>query len=291
MEDEHIIALNQGPNKNTHIFGVMDGHGGIEVASYIKNHFVEYFLSNDMYKANMITQALKETFKKINTSLTSVEANKELTKYHIEFLKQNKIDMTEDEKEWIKKKGYIENLAFEIGSTCNIVVIHENQFYYANCGDSRSVLLRHGEAIPMSTDHKPELPNEFKRIRRAGSIIKEGRINGILNLSRSIGDLQFKRGRTESEYAVSCVPDVLNENINPLDDFIIIGCDGIWECISNEQIANFIYSRFRNGQNNMEKILEELLQRNVAIDSDSELGCDNMTCMIIMLKKTNKTKE
>ena len=288
MEDEHIVSLNLGPNKNTHIFGVMDGHGGVEVAKYIKNHFVDIFINSKLYKDNLIIQAIKETYKEINLGLTSVPAFKELTKYHLEFQKQYNLEQTEEEKESMQKKGYIENLAYEIGSTCNIVVIQENDIYYANCGDSRSVLLRHGEAIPMSTDHKPELPNEFKRIRRSGSIIKDGRVNGVLNLSRSIGDLQFKRGNLEAKWAVSCVPDVLNETITPLDDFIVIGCDGVWECISNEQMANFVYSRFRNGQNNLEQILTELLQKNVAVNSEADIGCDNMTCMIIKFKKESK---
>ena len=35
MEDSHITAINQGPDKNYHIFGVFDGHGGKEVAQFI----------------------------------------------------------------------------------------------------------------------------------------------------------------------------------------------------------------------------------------------------------------
>ncbi len=285
MEDEYIAALNQGPDKNTHIFGILDGHGGNEVAKYIKNHFVEEFISNSFYKSNLISQALKETYKKINENLKSIEAFKELTKYHLEFKKQYNLKVSEGDMKEYEKKGYIENLAYEIGSTCNIVVIHNNEFFYANCGDSRSVLLRHGEAIPMSTDHKPDLPNEFKRIKRSGSMIKDGRVNGILNMSRSIGDLQFKRGKSVGDFAVSCIPDVLNETLTDLDDYIIIACDGIWECITNERLANFIYSRVNNGEEDYERIINDLFQKNLAKNADAVVGCDNMTCMIIKLKK------
>lgn len=288
MEDQHIIALNQGPDGNTHIFGVCDGHGGVEVAKYIKNHFVEIFLSDPLYKSGMITMALKETYKKINENLRTQEAYKELTKYHLEFKKEFNKQLSEENLKEYQSKGFIENLAYEIGSTCNVVVIHNNEFFYANCGDSRSILLRHGEACPMSTDHKPELPNEFKRIRRSGSIIKEGRVNGILNMSRSIGDLQFKRGRSVGDFAVSCVPDVMNEAISDFDDFIIIACDGIWESITNEKMANYVYNKVNNGENNFEKILEELFIKAVAKDGESETGTDNMTCILIQLKKNQK---
>ena len=62
----------------------------------------------------------------------------------------------------------------------------------ANAGDSRCVLARGGKAIPLSFDHKPENEEERSRIEKAGSTIVEGRVDGNLNLSRSLGDLKYK---------------------------------------------------------------------------------------------------
>ena len=44
----------------------------------------------------------------------------------------------------------------------------------------------------MSDDHKPELDKEKKRITNAGGFVSMGRVNGNLNLSRAIGDLEYK---------------------------------------------------------------------------------------------------
>lgn len=66
------------------------------------------------------------------------------------------------------------------------------KLYIANAGDSRSVLGRGGKAVPLSFDHKPENDEERKRIEKAGSVITEGRVDGNLNLSRSLGDLRYK---------------------------------------------------------------------------------------------------
>ena len=76
--------------------------------------------------------------------------------------------------------------------------------------------------------------------------------------------------------------------MTPNDDFLVIGCDGVWECTNNEQMANYLYTKFRNGQNNLNQILDDLFQKNVAKDKDSEIGCDNMTCIIVLFKKKKK---
>jgi len=44
MEDSHIAELALGGNEEQHLFGVFDGHGGMEVAEYVKRHFTKEFL-------------------------------------------------------------------------------------------------------------------------------------------------------------------------------------------------------------------------------------------------------
>ena len=47
-------------------------------------------------------------------------------------------------------------------------------------------------AFPASEDHKPDNELEKKRITRAGGFVTDGRVNGNLNLSRALGDLEYK---------------------------------------------------------------------------------------------------
>lgn len=80
-----------------------------------------------------------------------------------------------------------------IGCTANVILFDEmRRIHVANAGDSRCVMGRAGTAIPLSFDHKPENEEERTRIERAGSTITEGRVDGNLNLSRSLGDLKYK---------------------------------------------------------------------------------------------------
>lgn len=83
----------------------------------------------------------------------------------------------------------------------------------ANAGDSRAVLCREGgRAEALSFDHKPQQEREMNRIAKAGGFVNQfGRVNGNLNLSRSIGDLKYKQvpGLTPAEQMITAEPDIV----------------------------------------------------------------------------------
>ena len=72
-------------------------------------------------------------------------------------------------------------------------MITESEIYVANSGDSRCVLSDNGKAIELSIDHKPDLSTEKARIEKAGGFVEDNRVKGVLNLSRSLGDLEYKQ--------------------------------------------------------------------------------------------------
>jgi serine/threonine protein phosphatase PrpC len=135
-----------------------------------------------------------------------------------------------------------------IGCTANVVLIDKMQkIYAANAGDSRCVLGRGGKALALSFDHKPDDEIELRRIEKAGSIVAEGRVDGNLNLSRALGDLKYKTNKDlkPEEWPITANPDVKCVDLQPEDDFIIMGCDGIWETKSNDEMVEYIYDRLK----------------------------------------------
>ncbi len=80
----------------------------------------------------------------------------------------------------------------------------------ANCGDSRSILVRGGTVEEMSYDHKPYNDGEHARIRNAGGSVTMRRVNGDLAVSRALGDFVYKHRRDlrPEEQQVSAEPEI-----------------------------------------------------------------------------------
>jgi serine/threonine protein phosphatase PrpC len=76
MEDSHISDLNIIPQ--THLFGVFDGHGGREVALYVKKHFTEELLLNNNFKQGDYKNALIENFLLMDKLVLEPKGNEEL---------------------------------------------------------------------------------------------------------------------------------------------------------------------------------------------------------------------
>lgn len=198
-----------------------------------------------------------------------------------------------------------------------VMVVHANpvdgdkqppRVLCANVGDSRAVLSRLGGAVALSEDHKPENPEETARIKKAGGKVEDmpggARVNGDLNLSRAFGDFRYKTNAElpANEQVVTAFPEVRIMELQAEDEFIVIGCDGIWEKNENQELVDFIRSRLAIDPSASDKDEEALpslsqicaeicdnglcpsmeLDKNPGFDGR---GCDNMTAMVVQLKK------
>ena len=94
----------------------------------------------------------------------------------------------------------------------------------------------------MSEDHKPENAGELSRIQRAGGFVEDGRVNGMLALSRALGDFEYKSNNNipKKDQAVSAFPDVRIEPMDAQTQFIILACDGIWDVKTSQEAVDFM---------------------------------------------------
>lgn len=262
MEDAHISEATF--DKNTSLFAVFDGHGGSEVAKYCGMYFGTELKANQNYLKGNYEESLRETFLKMDAKLLSPEGSCEA--------KRLKSD-----------QDGADSFA---GCTANVVLIVGKDIYCANAGDSRCIAWGNKKTNWLSEDHKPDNELEEARISKAGGFVHEGRVNGNLNLSRALGDLEYKKNASlkPQEQLISPMPDVKKHTYGPSDQFLVMGCDGIWEILSVEDICVLAEAGLKSGKKPAE-VAEEIMDKGLAPDTSNGVGCDNMSCIVIELNK------
>eukprot|EP01129_Flabellula_baltica_P010409 TRINITY_DN4395_c0_g1_i1.p1 TRINITY_DN4395_c0_g1~~TRINITY_DN4395_c0_g1_i1.p1 ORF type:complete len:492 (-),score=84.70 TRINITY_DN4395_c0_g1_i1:151-1626(-) len=121
--------------------------------------------------------------------------------------------------------------AESVGATALAVYIDETTIYCANAGDTRCVLCRKGKAKRLSIDHKPK--DEKERIIEEGGIVCDGRVGGILAISRAIGD----HGLGD---CVTPKPSITTLPLSKDDKFLILACDGVWDVLSDQEAVEYV---------------------------------------------------
>jgi protein phosphatase 1G len=145
------------------------------------------------------------------------------------------------------------------------------------------------ETIPLSLDHKPLDPIEHNRIRQAGGFVNDvGRVNGNLNLSRSLGDLKYKCNfdLPQPQQMITADPDIRQFELTEDHEFMVLACDGVWDVLSNEEAIAFVRARILKGMP-LEQISAEVMDYCIAEDPGltGGIGGDNMTCMVVQFKQ------
>ncbi|QRV92274.1 protein phosphatase 2C [Ceratobasidium sp. AG-Ba] len=258
MEDAHATVLKLDDNTNNAFFAVFDGHGST-VAKYAGKHVHERLKSEADYEKRDYKAALKRAFLGTDDDLRADPA------------------------------------FFHDPSGCTAVaaLLTSDKILVANAGDSRSVMSVKGVVKELSFDHKPQNPAETSRIQAAGGYVEYNRVNGNLALSRAIGDFEFKQNYAiqPEQQIVTSDPEITEHTITDEDEFIVLACDGIWDCLSSQQVVDVV-RRLIAEKKDLGTICEIVMDRCVAPDSDigAGIGCDNMTMMVVALLN-GRTKE
>jgi len=118
-------------------------------------------------------------------------------------------------------------------------------------------------------------------------------VNGNLALSRAIGDFEFKKSADLSpeQQIVTAFPDVVTHEVTNDDEFLVIACDGIWDCQSSQAVVEFV-RRGIAAKQELHLICENMMDNCLASNSETGgVGCDNMTMIVIGLLNGKSKKE
>jgi len=205
MEDSHVVVDQLNGAENQGLFCVFDGHGGKGCAMWLKDNFKEQ--AENVFKEigedcseEQVIEALKTLFKETDLAM------------------KDKVP---------------------IGSgACAVVALVRSTngkpyLYTANCGDSRAVLCRNGSAIRLTYDHKCEDPEEAARIKEKGGFVVNNRVNGMVAITRSLGDHCMK------DYIISD-PHIVATELTGEDAFVVLACDGVWDVYEDQNALDLI---------------------------------------------------
>lgn len=213
----------------TLVVGVFDGHG--EAGDLVSHYF------SDRLAAKLVSNSKFKDDKAKDKDLASAMADE--------------IDRLE--------KSLLSDVSIDTefsGTTAVVSMIRGKQLISCNIGDSRCIIGRKEgssnklKAVPVTDDHKPDRPDEQKRI-----IAKGGRVFAVeyedgtdgpprvwlghmdipgLAMARSLGDTVAHTAGVISE------PEITVTELTPNDKVAIWASDGLWEFMSNQEVLDMI---------------------------------------------------
>lgn len=229
--------------------GVYDGHGGPEASRFVNKHLFPYMQKFATEQGGLSADVIRKAF----------SATEE------EFLRL------------VKQSLLARPQIASVGSCCLVGAIANDVLYVANLGDSRAVLGRQGSgskknlvvAERLSTDHNvgvEEVRKEVEALHPDDShivVYTRGvwRIKGIIQVSRSIGDVylkkpEFIRDPIFQQFGnpiplkrpvMTAEPSIVTRELRPQDLFLIFASDGLWEQLSDQVAVEIVSKNPRAG--------------------------------------------
>ena len=298
MEDEVLIKENfRLSQPSPHLpgalsfYAVFDGHGGRQAAIYTRDHLFSIFVQ-ELEKGQPAEDALRKAFLETDEQFIAACRGEE---------KEAAAAAGGDKEEHIQKEDKSaassssssspptisvpsSSSALEkdtSGTTAvAILICHATRtLYVAHVGDSRAVLLSSAGSssivLSLTSDHKADRPDEVERIRAAGGFVVHKRVMGELAISRAIGDVDFKQ---TGFLFVLADPEVAVRELREEEDILVLACDGLYDVMTNEKVAEYVREAFKEGKSEQE-VAESIVKHAI----DKLFTRDNVTAIVVRM--------
>lgn len=240
-----------GPERepDVYVFGVFDGHRGDEASKFMEESFVAILKANVHRETpgSALAAAFEQCESQLRTSLDD---------------------------EWrtrVRRMGAeAAGLRPFPGTTAIAMLIRGDTLAVANCGDCRAILCRGGDPLQLSTDHTASDPEERRRLESLGFSVVHFNGNprvppAMIEVTRSIGDYDMK------EHGLSAEADTVEIRLEENDEFIVMGSDGLFEYLSNEEIVGLVHDTVKDAQMCSKRLVTEAMMRGTT---------DNVSCIV-----------
>ncbi|CAN1775614.1 Probable protein phosphatase 2C 38 [Linum perenne] len=247
---EDYSQLESGPNGT--FVGVYDGHAGHQASQFISNNLFFNLKNLASEHGGEVTESiLKKAFSATEEGFLSV----------------------------VKKQWMSTPEIASAGSCCLAGVFCNGMLYVANAGDSRAVLGRveRGDrrvsAVQLSNEHNVNVESVREELRCLhpddSQVVvlkhKSWRVRGLIQVSRSIGDVylkkaefqrepllpKFRLSKTFEKPILNSEPEVTIHMLDQQDQFVIFASDGLWEHLSNQEAVDIVHNFPHNVRNKL----------------------------------------
>ncbi|KAI3875045.1 hypothetical protein MKW98_019618 [Papaver atlanticum] len=211
-------------------YGVFDGHGGKHAADFARNNLPRLILEDEDFPKE-IERAVVSAFLQADSAFAEACST---------------------------------DTALASGTTALTALVYGRSLVVANAGDCRAVLCRRGKAVEMSRDHKPICIKERTRIEASGGYIDDGYLNGQLNVARALGDWHMEGLKHQNGGPLSAEPELMRTRLTEEDEFLIMGCDGIWDVFRSQNAVDFARRKLQEHNDPIrcsKELVDEALKR------------------------------
>ncbi|XP_076668664.1 uncharacterized protein LOC143369097 [Andrena cerasifolii] len=246
MEDRYVVlhdlhaTFGITDDSIANYYAVFDGHAGQDAAVYCATHLHQYLAESIFYPTNP-ERALRDAF--VTTDAQFIEKSKTQ-----------------------KVCG---------GTTAVCTLLLNKKLYVSWVGDSSAMLIKRDSIVQLVNPHRLHREDEIQRIRKMGGVVMRSmgimRVNGVLSVSRAIGDVRYKP-------FVSGDPEIKQFPLDGTEDFLVIATDGLTDYVGPTQILSVLYHEMHRNPNGLKRAHQILLQW--AKHAGSK---DNITLVVVLL--------
>lgn len=247
MEDVHTYVKNFVSRLDWGYFAVFDGHAGIQASKWCGKHL------HTIIEQNILADETRDVRDVLNDSFLAIDEE-----INTKLVGNSGCTAAVCVLRW--------ELPDSVSDDSMDLAQHQRKLYTANVGDSRIVLFRNGNSIRLTYDHKASDTLEMQRVEQAGGLIMKSRVNGMLAVTRSLGDKFFDSLVVGSPFTTSV-------EITSEDKFLILACDGLWDVIDDQDACELI--KDITEPNEAAKVLVRYALENGTTD--------NVTVMVVFL--------
>ncbi|XP_076661321.1 uncharacterized protein LOC143365235 [Halictus rubicundus] len=251
MEDRYVVlhdlhaTFGIEDDSVANYYAVFDGHAGQDAAVYCASHLHQYLAESRHYPTDP-ERALHDAFITTDT----------------QFIEKSKTQ---------KVCG---------GTTAVCTLLLNKKLYVAWVGDSSAMLVKSNTVVQLVNPHRLNREDEVQRIQRVGGVVIQSvgilRVNGVLSVSRAIGDVRYKP-------FVTGEPEVKCYSLDGTEDFLVIATDGLTDYVKPAEIVTVLYHEMQRSPNGLERAHHILLQW--AKHAGSR---DNVTLVVVLLSTASE---